>query len=385
VKTVPTIAIVLLIVAGTCTAQEPVAADLDSDFAAFVQEYKAKAVPTLGPESVATWTVGSVYISRLFISQSVAETFNKANVTVRAVFPKQSLNPQPPSFNLVMPHIIKNCDPPCGSCDGGGLGRLACEAGRTTCIATTRPIVDACLVAKAALDAWAGSYLGHVDPYDIELQANMSASALQLAIPADLSRAEMTTNLNVHGIVQGHANVDLTSLAGAFTACWPHQSMTIPATGVAISSQQFTAVAPFTLTPMPDGVQISTAIQQISFDLTFDGNPLISVLKDNPQVYISCTLPAGAFTTLGIVNYFMPLKETESFTPDQVTTVVGKITLDIPGSNRKTTLQMVAPPLSIGVTEAPSLAATSTSTEDAATHGAPSTMLRPIALAGGAR
>jgi hypothetical protein len=383
VKTLPIIAVVLLMVASHCRAQESAASDLDSDFAAFVQEYKAKAAPTLGPESVLTWNVASVYISRLFISRSVADAFNKANVTVQAVFPKQTLNPQPPSFDLVMPHIIKSCDPPCGNCDGGGPGRWACEAGRATCIAATASVVAMCFVAKTTLDAAAGLYLGHVDPYDIELQANMSASSLQLAIPADLSIAQMTTNLNVHGVAQGHANVELTPLAGAFTACWPHQSLTIPATGLAVSSQQFTAVAPFTLTPKPDGVQISTAIQQMSFDLTFDGNPLIAVLTANPQVYITCPLPAGVLTTVGLINYFVPLKETESFTPDQVSTVVGKIALDIPGLNKQATIQMVAAPLSIGVTEAPAqpaLAATRTTTGDVANP-----MLRPIALAGGPR
>jgi hypothetical protein len=351
VKTIPLAATIILIVSFSCRAQEPVPADLNSDFATFVQEFKDKSTPSLGAESQATWDVASVYFSRAFISKSTSDVFNKANVTMQASFPKQTLNPQPPSFNLLFPHIIKNCDPPCGSCDGSGPGRWACDTGRAVCIVTTAPGVAACLVVKAALDVAAGAYLGHVAPYDIELQANISASALRLAVASDLNSAQMSTNLNVHGVVQGHVNVDLTPLAGVFTACWPHQSLTIPSIGIGVSNPQFSAVAPFTLTPVSDGIQITTAIQQMDFDLTFDGNPIITVLSQNPQVYVSCPLPAGILTTIGVVNFFIPLKESESFTPDQVTTVLGKMTLDIPGVKRTATIEMVSGPLSIGLSE----------------------------------
>jgi hypothetical protein len=344
------VAFLLFMTSWSCGAQLAPAPDLGADFANLEQGFKAKAVSGLGPESVANWQAASVYISRGFLADSTATSFNKANITVQAVFPKQTLNPQPKPFDIVMPHIIKSCDPPCPSCGGGPFG-WACEAGRAACIVTTAPIVASCLVVKTALDAAAGLYLGHVTPYDLELAATMNASALQLSVAKDLSSTQLTTNLQLHGIVQGHANVDLTTLAGVFTACWPHQSMTIPPTGVQVSNSGFTAGSALQLGNTSDGITIQAVVQNMNFDIQFDGNPVISVLMANPQVYITCALPAGLLTSFGVYTYIVPLVESVSFNPGQVSVSLGKISLDIPGITTSTTFVPVQNALAVGLVQ----------------------------------
>lgn len=338
----------VLTISLSCPAQLAPASDVDADFKSFEQDFKTKAISGLGDESIAGWQVASVYVSRAFIAGSAATSFGKANITVQATFPKQTLRPQPKPFDLVMPHIIKNCDPPCPSCGGGPFG-WACEGARAACIATTAPFVASCLVTKAALDAAAGLYLGHVDPYDMELAATMNASTLRLDVAKDLSSAHLTTDLNVHGIVQGHANVELTPLAGVFTACWPHQSMTIPATGVQVSNSSFSGGSSIQLLTDPGGITIQANVQTMSFDIHFDGNPVISVLMANPQVYITCPLPAGLLTSFGVYSYIVPLVETESFNPGQIAVSVGKISLNMPGIATPTTLKIVQNALAVGV------------------------------------
>jgi hypothetical protein len=345
-----TVAFLIFTVSWSCRAQLAPAPDLDSDFNNLEQGFKAKAVSGLGSESTANWQAASVYVSREFLADSATTSFNKANITIQAVFPKQTLNPQPKPFDIVMPHIIKSCDPPCPSCGGGPFG-WACEGARAACIATTAPFVATCLVAKTALDAAAGLYLGHVSPYDLELAATMNASALRLSVSKDLNNTQLSTNLQLHGIVQGHANVDLTPLAGVFTACWPHQSMTIPPTGVQVSNPGFTAGSALQLGNGPDGITIQATVQDMNFDIQFDGNPVISVLMANPQVYITCALPAGILTSFGVYTYVVPLVESEKFTPGQVAVSLGKISLNIPGITTPATFVIVQNGLALGLVQ----------------------------------
>jgi len=328
-----TVAFLIFTVSWSCRAQLAPAPDLDSDFNNLEQGFKAKAVSGLGSESTANWQAASVYVSREFLADSATTSFNKANITIQAVFPKQTLNPQPKPFDIVMPHIIKSCDPPCPSCGGGPFG-WACEGARAACIATTAPFVATCLVAKTALDAAAGLYLGHVSPYDLELAATMNASALRLSVSKDLNNTQLSTNLQLHGIVQGHANVDLT-----------------PPTGVQVSNPGFTAGSALQLGNGPDGITIQATVQDMNFDIQFDGNPVISVLMANPQVYITCALPAGILTSFGVYTYVVPLVESEKFTPGQVAVSLGKISLNIPGITTPATFVIVQNGLALGLVQ----------------------------------
>jgi hypothetical protein len=240
-------------------------------FGAYVSDFRAAATTTLGPESLSTWSLASVYVSKGFIADSAADAFNKSGITIQAVFPRQVLNPQPKPFDLVMPHIIKSCDPPCPHCGGGPIG-WACDGVRASCLIEVAPTVAACLVAKSALDLAAGLALGHVSPSDMELEARMKASSLQLSVMPDLSSASLATNLDVDGIVRGKANISLTPLAGVFTACWPSQSITVPETGISLATHNLTGSATLALTPTPHGVRIDSTISKVDFDLALCGN-----------------------------------------------------------------------------------------------------------------
>jgi hypothetical protein len=320
------------------------------DFDKLKSEFQQKATTALGADPIQTWDSLSLYASRKLISRATSVEFNKSEVIIAATFPHQILSPQPQPIHLIMPHIIKNCScfdccdcgvfsPHCCICDGL---QAACRAG--------------CAAVKAVLDLAAGAHLGRIDFKDVAAQAIIDPTPLTADIDDSFSTASIKANIKVRGIIEGKADVSLEPLVSIFTACFTLKPIDIPPTPIEISTSSPTFENKLEPLSTDDGISLQLSLKKTTLNLAFNVNPLLRIIANNPDLFVTCPLPAGVGAIIGATNQLFNQVfnldrsidlEPHSFPPARI----GQLSIDMPGRPNKTKLGPRVNPLALGVVE----------------------------------
>jgi len=318
------------------------------EFDALKSEFQQKATDALGPDPVQTWDTLSLYTSRQVISKTAALEFNKSEVNISATFPEQVLSPQPPTIELTMPHIIKNCSL-FDCCDCGLFSPQCC-----LCDVAMAAPKAACEVGKAILDLAAGAHLGSIEFKDVAAQAVIDPTPLKIDIDNNLSHANITSNIKASGSVEGKADIHLETLVSVFTACFTLKPVDIPRTPVEVTAATPSFENTIETSSSDDGTVLHVSLKKTALKLNFKNSPFLTTLLNNPDLFITCTIPAGALSIVGIVDQVFGIDKSIDLDPQNFPPVpLTQLSVEIPGTPPvKTKLAPRANALALGVVEA---------------------------------
>lgn len=339
----------LMLVCCLCYAMVTATAQGADDFDKLKSEFQQKAAAALGDDPVQTWGSLSLYSSRKLLSNAAALEFNKSDVSVAVTFPQQALSPQPPTIDLKMPHIIKNCSI-FDCCDCGFFSPWCC-----VCDVTMAGPKAACELTKSVLDLAAGAHLGSIEFRDVTVQAVLDQTPLKVTISDDLSTASVTTttgDLKVKGTIGGKADIHLETLVSVFTACFILKPVVLPPTEVEVTAKVPTFSSSIDSSSSDDGTDVRLSLQKTSLHLEFKNSIFLRALGNNPDLFITCSIPAGALTVAGIIDQVFGIDKSidinpQSFPPKKI----GQLSIEMPGRQVKTKLSPRANSLSLGVVE----------------------------------
>jgi hypothetical protein len=329
------------------------------DFDSFKAAFQQKATAALSADPVNTWDVLSLYVSRAALSDVTAVEVNKADLSLSAQFPQQPISLSP--TQLTFPENNISCAPrcqSCGTCNFTHPGGCLCEALRGACIATEAPVLAACVESKAILDQFANAHLGSISFSNVAVSGSFSSP---VNINIDPTFANITVNENLSGsaVVQGDANISLDRGTSAvltvfaYSPCFLQKTIHVNPTPVTVTSSSPTV----SMTPAPqgsdDGVEIQLSLQATSLDLKFNVDPLLSIIKDNPSLFVTCPLVAHVGIALGSLDQVFDFNKSISIGSQALPVIdIGQLAITQPGQTTKTKLILKNNALSIGVADA---------------------------------
>ena len=317
------------------------------EFDALKSEFQQKATEALGDDPVQTWDTLSLYTSRQVVSKTAALEFNKSEVNISATFPQQVLSPQPPTIDLIMPHIIKNCSI-FDCCDCGLFSPHCC-----LCDVAMAAPKAACEISKAILDLAAGAHLGSIEFKDVAAQAVIDPTQLKVDIDGSLSHATLNANIKARGTIEGKADIHLEPLVSVFTACFTLKPVDIPRTPVEITAASPSFENKIETTTSDNGTVLKLSLNKTALKLNFKNSPFLTTLANNPDLFITCPIPAGALSIVGIVDQVFGIDKSIDLDPQNFPPVaLSQLAIEIPGIPPvKTKLGPRANALALGVVE----------------------------------
>jgi hypothetical protein len=246
-----------------------------------------------------------------------------------------------------MPHIIKNCSL-FDCCDCGFFSPQCC-----LCDVAMAAPKAACEISKAILDLAAGAHLGSIEFKDVAAQAVIDPTQLKVDIDSSLSHATINADIKASGSVEGKADIHLETLVSVFTACFTLKPVNIPRTPVEITAAQPSFENKVETSTSGNGTVLNLSLKKTALKLNFKNSPFLTTLFNNPDLFITCPIPAGALSIAGIVDQVFGIDKSidldpQNFPPVQLT----QLSVEIPGSPPvKTKLAPRANALALGVVE----------------------------------
>jgi hypothetical protein len=334
--------------------------------------FDQKATEALGTDATNSRDRLSVYVSKKLVENAIETGFNTAEISVAATVKQRGYEIE--TQDIRIKEIKVECDEiQCDSCDKG-CGRLdfGCKAeeawcetfSRKPCLIRKAAKEEACHIARVLAARLSGTRLGTARFRNVKAGGEVSTTTITLDLDPTLKNAALKADqfrgdLRASGELYSRESLEVIIaqlLTVGIGACHPIQRITadnIPVTAVT-DTINFDTTFEKTTTPSENGMGLKLKVMNANLKLKTNLNPLLNVLDQNPQLFITCTLAAVALTAVGVVNTIFPIPlKFDQHIPKLTSFDIAEIKIDIPGGQKPLILVPFEGDLSLGVAEKP--------------------------------